>query len=86
VYATEHVAVVPVPTGEQAAGVNVPGPLEDHETAPEPPGGEAVPPEVSVIVAVQVVEEPASTGVPHVTDVAVPRFVADSDAEPPLTP
>jgi len=86
VYATEHEAVVPAPTGEQVAGANVPDALEDHETVPEPPGGEAVPPEVSVTVAVQVVEEPATTGEPHVTDVAVLRFVAVSGAEPELTP
>jgi hypothetical protein len=86
VYATEHEAVVPAPTGEQVAGANVPGALEDHETAPEPPGGEAVPPEVSVTVAVQVVEEPATTVVPHVTDVIVFRFVAVTVAPPELTP
>ena len=86
VYETEHEAVVPAPTGEQVAGANVPGALEDHETAPVPPGGEAVPPEVSVTVAVQVVEDPATTGVPHVTDVAVPRFVAVTVVEPTLPP
>ena len=86
VYATEHEAVAPAPAGEQVAGANVPDPLEDHETDPEPPGVEAVPPEVSVTVAVQVVEEPVTTGVPQVTDVDVPRFVAVTVAEPPLTP
>ena len=40
---------------------------------------------MSVTVAVQVVAEPATTGVPHVTDVAVPRFVAVTGAEPALT-
>ena len=86
VYATEHEVVVPAPTGEQVAGENVPGALEDHETVPEPPGGEAVPPEVSLTVAVQVVEEPATSGVPHVTEVAVPRFVAVTVVPPELTP
>ena len=86
VYATEHEAVVPAPTGEQVAGANVPGALEDHETVPEPPGGEAVPPDVSVTVAVHVVEVPVATDVPQVTDVAVPRFVAVTVAEPPLDP
>jgi hypothetical protein len=86
VYATEHVAVVPAPAGEQVAGANVPDTLEDHETDPEPPGGEAVPPEVSVTVAVHVVEEPATTVVPHVTEVDVPRFVAVTVTTPELTP
>jgi hypothetical protein len=86
VYATEHEAVVPAPTGEQVAGANVPGALEDHETAPEPPGKEPAPPEVSVTVAVQVVEDPATTVVPHVTDVAVFRLVAVTVAPPELTP
>ena len=86
VYATEHEAVVPAPEGEQVAGENVPDPLEDHETVPEPPGGEAVPPEVSVTVAVHVVEVPTTTVAPHVTEVDVPRFVAVTVAPPALTP
>jgi hypothetical protein len=39
-----------------------------------------------VTVAVHVVEEPATTGVPHVTDVAELRFVTVTWATPELEP
>jgi len=82
VYATEHEAVVPAPAGEQVAGEKVPDALEDQETVPDPPGVEAVPPEVSVTVAVHVVGDPETTGVPHDTEVVVLRFVAVTWATP----
>jgi hypothetical protein len=82
VYATEHEAVAALPTGVQVGGPNVPGALDVHETAPEPPGVEAAPPEESVTVAVHVVEEPATTGVPHDSEVAVLRVVAVTWATP----
>ncbi len=87
VYDTEHEAVVvPVPDGVQVVGPKDPGALEDHETAPGPPGLVGVPPDVSVTVAVQIVGAPTTAGVPHEAAVDVLRFVAVTCAVPDATP
>ena len=83
VYVTEHVATAPLPESMQLVGLKTPEPLVLQVTAPE--GVIAIPREVSVTVAVQVVS--VFTGIVlgiQFTLVVVERLVTCRSVEPEL--